>query len=436
MRVPAARWLFLFFCGGVFVFQLFGCKSSEEADEEAPSDASTVELTNPDLAPRSEDVRTIQLYRGSDERQLPVTSLDGGDPLTLEFDLMEREGRPLSIYFLHADRTWRRDLSASEAMESFQDDNLVDYRASRGTEVPYVHYTYRFPNDDIRFRVSGNFVLRVTERGRRDSVLFERPFFVTEGEGGLRLGAESFVVPDQRQPSVQLVARYAPPAALQGDPFGYTVCFVRNGRLSDGRCDDQPRLMDQPDLRFELDRRRAFAPTTAEYGLDLGTLERSPKIERTDRTVSPVQVLLAPDYAQFEDAAPGPDLNGQIVVRDVPQSRADPALTSDYVQTTFAFVPSDQRPYSDEITVSGSFSGMIPARGTTMEWIEARDRYEGEVLLKQGLYQYFYSTSDPALQREIRRTRPRANSSYMAFVYYRDANRNTDRLLQVRSFSR
>lgn len=412
-----------------------GCKSSEEA-EESSSSSSSVRDAAPDLAPPSEDVRTIQLYRGEDERQLPVTSLQGGDPLTLEFDLMEKQGRPLSISFHHADRRWQRDLSASEAMESFQDDNLVDYRASRGTDVPYVHYTYRFPNDDIRFRVSGNFVVRVTERGRRDSVLFEKAFFVTEGEGGLQIGAETFVVPDQRQPSVQPIARYDPPTSLPGDPFGYSVCFVRNGRLSDGRCDERPRLMDQPQLRFELDRRQSFSPTTADYALDLGALERASKIERMDRTVSPIQVLLAPDYARFEDAAPGQSLNGQIVVRNALQSQADPALTAEYVRTTFAFVPPDAQPYSDEVTVAGSFSGMNPARGTYMEWVDARDRYEGEVLLKQGLYQYFYSTPDPSLQQEIRRSRPRASSTYMAFVYYRDSSRNTDRLLQVKGFSR
>lgn len=412
-----------------------GCKSSEEA-EESSSSSSSVRDAAPDLASPSEDVRTIQLYRGEDERQLPVTSLQGGDPLTLEFDLMEKQGRPLSISFHHADRRWQRDLSASEAMESFQDDNLVDYRASRGTDVPYVHYTYRFPNDDIRFRVSGNFVVRVTERGRRDSVLFEKAFFVTEGEGGLQIGAETFVVPDQRQPSVQPIARYDPPTSLPGDPFGYSVCFVRNGRLSDGRCDERPRLMDQPQLRFELDRRQSFSPTTADYALDLGALERASKIERMDRTVSPIQVLLAPDYARFEDAAPGQPLNGQIVVRNALQSQADPALTAEYVRTTFAFVPPDAQPYSDEVTVAGSFSGMNPARGTYMEWVDTRDRYEGEVLLKQGLYQYFYSTPDPSLQQEIRRSRPRTSSTYMAFVYYRDSSRNTDRLLQVKGFSR
>ncbi len=411
-----SRWLVVL-CVGLFV-GLVGCKSSEEADGDSESARSEVRSeVGPDLAPPSDDVRTIQLYGGSNERSLPVTTLRGDQPITLEFDLMERQGRPLSIYFQHADRTWRRDLSASRVLESFQDDNLTDYRSSRSTDVPYVHYTYRFPNDDIRFRVSGNYIVRVTERGRRDSVLFERAFFVTEQEGGLGLGAESIVIPSQRQPSVRPRARYDPPSELEGDPFGYSVCFLRNGRMSEARCDEQPRLTNQPDLEFEVDRQQAFAPTTADYGLDLGSLDGTSEVERTDRSVSPIQVLLAPDYARFGDDAPRLGLNGQIVVREAVRNRSDPALTAEYVETTFAFVPPEEQPFADEITVAGSFSGMDPDQGTQMEWVAMRDRYEGTVLLKQGQYQYFYWTSDPSLQQEVRRHQAQSPSTYMAFFY-------------------
>lgn len=412
---------------------MLGCKSTEETEQAAGSSAGPATV-QPELAPPSSSVRTVQLYQGDDEQSLPVTSMTGGDGLTLEFDLLEEEGRPLSVYFQHADRTWRRDLSPGQTLESFQDDRLMDYRSSRGTDVSYVHYQYRFPNDEIRFRISGNYILRVTERGRRDSVLFEQPFFVTEEEGGLQLGAEAFPVPGQQQPSLRPRARFAPPSAIQGDPFGHTVCFVRNGRLADTRCEDRPLLVRQPKLEFELDRDRAYAPATAEYGLDLSTLRPTVQIARVERTPPPIRVFLDPDYARFTEASRGPSLNGQTVVRGALSAQADPSLTAEYVETTFAFVPSGETPYGSPLVVAGSFSGMDPARGTRMDWNAERGRYEGSVLLKQGRYQYFYSTSDPSLAEEVRRTQPRRASTYTAFVYYQDAQYNTDRLLRVGAF--
>lgn len=416
-----------------------GCATADQAEGEGEPDStvtqSTPEPPGPELAPQSETVRTVQLYRGSDERNFPITSLRSGDPLTLEFDLMQAEGQPLSIYFQHADQSWSRDLSPSQFLESYHNDKLLDYRRSQGTVVPYVHYEYQFPNDDIRFRISGNYVLRVTKQGQRDAVLFERAFFVTDEVGRLQLGTEPIPVPGQRQQSVRPVARFTPPSTLRGDPFGYTVCFVRNGRLSNTRCQDRP-LVGQPALAFELDRSRAFDPTTADYTVDLSNLRAGSSIETTDRTVTPFQVLLEPDYAQFSGRDLDVGLNGQIVVRETLSDFANPELRAEYVRTTFAFVPPKETPLTGRVVVAGSFSGMDPAQGTPMQWRAGRRRYEGTVLLKQGRYQYFYSANDPVLRRAIEKTQPRRQNTYTTFVYYRDPSVRTDRLLRTTSVQR
>ncbi len=420
---------------------LGGCASSEETEgQESEEDSTITQQTpsspEPNLAPQSDDIRTVQLYRGNDEQRFPVTSLQSGKPLTLEFDLMEQEGRPLSIYFYHANRHWERDLSPSQILESYQDDKLVEYRASQGTVVPYVHYQYRLPNDDIRFRISGNYVLRVTERGRPDSVLFERPFFLTDEQGRLQVGATSVRVPGQRQQSVRPVVQFDPPRALRGDPFQYAVCFVRNGRLPDARCQDQPRLAQQPELKFELDRDRAFAPVTADYTVDLGNLRSASKIERTDRSVTPFHVLLEPDYARFTDQNAKATLDGQIVVRQALRGRSDPALAAEYVRTTFAFVPPQEQPLRGGVNLTGSFSGIDADRGMKMSWQPLRERYEGEVLLKQGRYQYYYESRDPRLREQRQQSPSRLQDSYLTFVYYEDPSRGTDRLLRVNQFER
>lgn len=443
MRTVIAWGVCLSLLGAVLVAGV-GCASSEQTDRNAPADSGDVDVQSetvstdrgPAIADQDGRVHTVQLYKGADERALPVVSLRGSEFLTLEFDLMVREGRPVTASFHHADREWSRDLSPTKVLESYHTDNLLDYRTSQGTDVPYVHYTYRFPNDDIRFRLSGNYILRVTERGRPDSVLFERPFFVTDATGDLRLGGETIPVPGQRQQSIRPVALYEPPVALRGDPFGYSVCFVRNGRLPDTRCKSRPLLAQRPRLRFELDRGRAFAPVTADYTVDLGNLRSGSSIQRTDRTVTPLRVFLEADYARFSGRNLDTDLNGQIVIRDAVRGRGNPQLTAEYVQTTFAFVPFRERPLSREPVVAGSFSRMDPAHGIEMHWVPSRRRYEGDVLLKQGRYEYFYETSDLSLQRVSRRSESRSRNTYTTFVYYEDPAENTDRLLRVNSFQR
>ncbi|PSQ95665.1 MAG: DUF5103 domain-containing protein [Bacteroidetes bacterium SW_9_63_38] len=427
--VPARLW-FLLTLVVVMVGAGSGCvpPQTDDSTTEKASGPSGGALR---LAAQDAKIRTVQLYRGSDERALPVVPLQSPEALTLEFDLLKEEGRPLSVYFIHADRQWRRDLSPNQVLSSYQNDRIFDYQSSRGTAVPYVHYEYRFPNDDIRFRVSGNFIVRVTKRGQRDSVLFEQPFFVTDEAGQLEVGAEGIAVSGQRQQSVRPKVRFSPPAALRGDPFGYAVCFVQNGHLPDARCRDEPTLARQPQLSFELEQERAFAPITANYTLDLSNLRSTNTIERLDATRTPVRALLAPDYAELAAPTRGSPLNGRIVVQDAVDGRASPDVSAEYVETTFAFVPPSDRRLSGNVVVAGSFSGMDPSRGTTMTWRPGAGRYEGTVLLKQGRYGYFYSGTDPTLRETIRRTQPLRRSTYTTFVYYRDPSLGTDRLLRV-----
>src|SRR5690606_18599323 len=126
--------------------------------------------------------------------KIPILIAGTGEYLTLEFDIMGLTGQPLSAYFYHADREWRRDLSPPEYMASFQRDDLLDYNSSRATEADYVHYIYRFPNAAVDFRISGNYIVRITEQGQEDAVLFERPFFVSEQSANPEMGSEQVMI--------------------------------------------------------------------------------------------------------------------------------------------------------------------------------------------------------------------------------------------------
>lgn len=91
-----------------------------------------------DFHVESSEVRSIQLYAGVEEA-LPIYHMRNGPPLILEFDLMNWDARPLSAYFYHADRTWRRDLLPSEYLDSYLREDLFDYEVSRSTLNQYVH---------------------------------------------------------------------------------------------------------------------------------------------------------------------------------------------------------------------------------------------------------------------------------------------------------
>ena len=406
------------------------CSAPNEAGEEKPNRRRPADVprTSLDLQAPVDKVQTVQLY-AEEEDQLPVVVLRGRRKLTLEFDLMEGTGRPLSAYFYHANRRWERDLIASEYLTSFSRDDLFDYQISRATQVNYTHYTYSFPNDNIDFRISGNFILSITEQGREDEVLFERAFFVTENATAPQFNIDNVMLRGQGYPSAQPILTFTPPSGLVGNVFDYNVCFVRNGQFDSTRCSDNPSLTQQPDLLFYLQPEESFEPQESAYFLDLSTLRVGGPIERTDLTVSPYYITLEPDYARFPSSSIDPLLNGQAVVSGAVRDRADPDTEGEYAQIYFRYVPPDETRLPGGLILTGSFNGWGFDLANEMRWVPDRGHYEGELLLKQGHYEYRYTSPDPRVRRQLQTRLPRPDNMYAAFIYFSDTALRTDRLL-------
>ena len=110
-------------------------------------------------------VGALQLYAAGEEASLPVISLTGNDRLQLEFDLVGQEfGSQLEVTFVHTDREGNVDLLPNEYLTRFETDRITDYeRSGASVRVPYVHYRYTFPNDNVGFGVSGNYRVLVRD---------------------------------------------------------------------------------------------------------------------------------------------------------------------------------------------------------------------------------------------------------------------------------
>lgn len=373
----------------------------------------------------SSEVRSIQLYGGVEEA-LPIYQMHNGPPLILEFDLMNWDARPLSAYFYHADRTWRRDLLPSEYLDSYLREDLFDYEVSRGTLNQYVHYRYEFPNESIDFRVSGNFIVRITEQGREDEVLFERPFWVTENMMRARLSLDLHFAGRGNLPVIQPLLRFNPSREIGPAEFNVTVCFVQDRHLLTPRCTERPSLTEQPTLLYYLDPEESFAPQTGRYLVDLRDIRPGRGIERIDLSTTQYSAVLEPDYARFPDLEPDLRLSGQAVI-----SGTDPSMDTwaEYVEVTFEYVPPNEMPLPNDIYVTGAFNGWRMDSGSAMQWVPTTGRYTSTKLLKQGVYEYEYTSPDIQTREILALRFARTDQWYSGLVYYSDRVLNTDRLL-------
>jgi hypothetical protein len=402
---------------------------SGDPERRAARDNLSRQGTDLRLAPDADRVGTVLLYAGTREVNPPIIALGGGQ-LTLAFDLIASEGRPLSVHYYHADRNWNRRLLPIEFIDGFARADLIDYSLSQLSDVPFVHYEHTFPGPDMRFTVSGNYVVRVSEQGREDEVLFERPFFVAEDRIGTELAVDAVTVPGRGGLTLQPILRLPASADVAAQAFGLDVCFARDGRYGSARCTDQPQRFDPSVLTFLLQPYNAFEPIADTYVLDLRDLEASTQIAQTDRAASPPRVVLEPDAAAFPADDLDPLLAGQSVVSTA-RVTGDPDLSAEYVAVTFRFIPPDEQPLS-AVFLEGSWSGW--ARPVEpMRWIASDRLYEQTMLVKQGQHEYRYVSPDARLERARVGVLGRREQIFTGFVYFRDPQLQTDRLISAQA---
>ena len=373
-------------------------------------------------------VRTVQLYARGDEASLPVLALGGSDQLRLEFDIVGADAaRALDVTFVHTDRGGRERLVPSEYLTGFERDDILDSeRSGASVAVPYVHYTYDFPNQAIGFAVSGTY--RAVVRDGDGSLLFEAPFYVTEQLAEVELGFGAAVQGGSVGTAVQPAARLRLDRRIQEyDGSRFTVCFARNGRTDRLRCAPEPSLVDLAQFQFYLPREQAFSEQESLFRVDLGMLVTNDQVVDVDRAARPPTAVLDLDYAEFGGDVRDPVLAGvplvESVFRDVGRADTD----GQYVEATFRFVPAGGRPSPRRVYVVGSFNGWRAAPDAEMRWVEEAGRYEATLLVKQGLYVYGYA-GGPAQTPGLG-----APSVFTAFVYLDDPRRFTDRLVAVQS---
>lgn len=434
------------FIGNCFIILLAvvlvasGCSGAKEGEEKrVRTPRRVLALDTPNeyvvsgLRSANPAVKSAQLFREPNETNLPVIALGTGDRLTLRFDLVGEQRRPLSVYFYHANRRWTRDLSASQILTSFQRDEILDYEESRATEIEYVHYDYSFPNASIDFRVSGNYIVRVTEQGFENDVILERAFYVTEQLTPVELGLTSILQSNSPYQAVQPIAIFTPPDGLQTNVFGYAVCFMQNGRTGAVRCTDEPAMARMPALEFYLRPQSAFERSGSEYFLDVSSLQIGGMIEHSDLTVSPFEVVLQPDFSQLGGGDLYPLLNGQSEIESAVQNVTTPGIEAEYVRVFFALVPKGEQPVGGDVHVIGSFNNWQALPENRLTWYPDQGRYEGAIMLKQGRYEYRYVSRTGNQLRDVTEGFPRLDYLYTSFVYYNDALLQTDRLISIGS---
>src|SRR5690606_12277060 len=119
------------------------------------------------------EISTVQFHLTTWEYAPPAMGLRTSEQLELSFDDLDGDQKQYTLSFIHCNADWTpSDLMASEYLEGYSDINIINFSYSLNTLQKYTHYSVIFPQNNVRFTKSGNYLLHVYRFGnKKDLVL-------------------------------------------------------------------------------------------------------------------------------------------------------------------------------------------------------------------------------------------------------------------------
>ena len=380
-----------------------------------------------------EHFRTLQTSVNGDVLSYPVIMLGSNDRLTVSFDELAEDNSYLRYRVVHCNANWQpSQLVESEVVDGFNFGNVDAWSYSRATTVHYVHYQITLPNADMNFLVSGNYLLQVYNEDDPDEPVLQVRFMISEQTAIVDADVLSVTDIDYNRNHQQVSVTVDTTNARVENPFNDLIVYVsQNGRWDNEVALAQPLRVSGKTAFYEHLRPLIFKAGN-EYRRfeNVSTTYLGRNVLALDYHDPYYHATLLPDTSRADD----PYLydstqHGRFVVREYNSDRSD--IDADYIVTHFALeIPEIP---GANIFIDGDMVGRRFGPESMMIYNRASGRYEKNLLLKQGAYNYQYLVVGPGDRSGA--TAPiegdfyQTANEYLVKVYTRHRGERYDRLI-------
>jgi hypothetical protein len=394
----------------------------------------SVELNELGEDPR---ISTVMLHKESWDLSDPIIILNSDERLKLSFDLLANNMETYYYTFTHCDKDWEEsDLTYFDYIDGFPGNDIEDVRVSFNTTVPYYHYSLVFPNEDISFRISGNYLLKIyTEDPERPSLT--RRFIVAENITGITASVNPprMTLGDEKRQQVNFTVAINSANILDPGRNVYAT-ILQNGRWDNASENLKPNTINDKELIYN-----SLLNDNIFYG---GNEFRSFDIRDIHYKGENIRdiVFFSPNYNMYlnESADRGakpyfeePDFNGKFYVTAEGSDRA--YIEADYMYVHFTF-PYNNPVYGSKVYIFGDISNWKTDNRYVMEYDENRGEYTKSLLLKQGWYNFEYVLVDSQGKTDeliFEGSHYETENDYTIIIYYRNPRERYDRIIGYQS---
>ncbi|MCX6283374.1 MAG: DUF5103 domain-containing protein [Bacteroidetes bacterium] len=386
-------------------------------------------------------IHTVQLYKQGFELSSPIFQLNSTEKLALDFDDLDVQSKAYKYTIRHCEADWTTssELSPSEYISGYTEENINDFQYSINTTIRYVHYSANFPSTNMAPKISGNYLLIVYDDDPANPV-FTRRFMVVEVsnitiEGSVQQGSKTDEHLTKQQ--IDFVVR------LNG--FRVTdlkrelkVVVQQDDRWDNALVNIYPRFVRGDELDYRYDENNVFNGGSPYRNFDIKSLIY--QTERIDKifydTVN--QVLLLEDKPRtYKNYVYNKDIGGRYLIKNEVNA-TNLNIESDYALVHF-FLPFPVKFTDGDFYLIGALTNWRMDAQSRLHFNDTARRYEISLFVKQGYYNYIYvilkkgkTVGDESLVEGNHWETPHM---YTVYVYYRPGAAQCDKLIAVQNIN-
>tara|TARA_R110002050_G_scaffold252628_1_gene390853 strand:- start:9321 stop:10607 length:1287 start_codon:yes stop_codon:yes gene_type:complete len=383
----------------------------------------------------NDNIKTVQLFRSGWNEAFPVINLNQSHSLYLTFDDLSDNLKNLGYTFIHCTSDWTpSDMMKVEYLNGLEDNLLSKYGFSSTMYQTFIKYELTFPNQDVQFTKSGNYLLVVYDLDNEDQPILTRRFFVAEYFTSIIPNIHRPTQGRYRQNSHEVDFTISQSQIQLIQPFStMKVVITQNQNWNNAITNLKPKFINGNKLIYDYDEENIFPAGNQFRVVDIRNINYNSLTTSHIATINDsLNAYIFPDKPRSSMVyLTTPDINGHFYLKN-DDIRFDSDLESEYMNVHLALLYPNKL-YKADIYLYGQLTGWAFDDAYKMKWNPEKKSYETNIYLKQGYYNYLYLykpqdsvKGDVAI---IEGSHVETDNEYSFFVYYKEPGQIYERLI-------
>lgn len=384
-------------------------------------------------------IKTVQLHESTFDANPAIIPFNGSELLELSFDDLEADKKFYSISFVHCNANWEpSDLMQSEYMTGFFEANILNFAYSINTVQKYTHYTITFPQTNMSFSKSGNYILYVYQDNDKEKLILTKRFMIYDNKVSVLATIRQAMGNDEQYQKQHIDFNIMNSMYELTNPYtDLKVVITQNNRWDNAVRDIKPTFVEPKQLTYSLDDKSTFNGGNEFRYFDTRSLrtytERISNITRDSARVYNIE-LKTDELRTYKSYTFYNDLNGGFLIKNQDMV-GSPDVEADYAWVHF-FLPYDNAEGEGNFYVLGKLTEWRLNKSNRMIYNYKKFGYECDLFIKQGFYNYTYvylkDAKKAADETMTEGDHWETENDYTIYVYHRQRGTYYDQLVGVK----